>query len=97
MPVVKPGDTVGVGQVIGDSSAYVSAPVHASISGKVSAVRDITLCNGSRVQAVEIESDGEMRLYEGVRPPDVKILTTSSKLYAPPALSAWEEPDFPPT
>ena len=72
VPVVKPGDTVGVGQVIGDSSAYVSAPVHASISGKVSAVRDITLCNGSRVQAVEIESDGEMRLYEGVRPPDVK-------------------------
>jgi len=34
-PVVKVGDTVKKGQVIGESDAFVSSPIHASISGKV--------------------------------------------------------------
>ena len=34
-----------------------------SISGTVSAVKQATLANGVITQAVEIESDGEMRLY----------------------------------
>ena len=37
-PLVKVGDLVQVGQKIGDSDAFVSAPIHASISGKVSAI-----------------------------------------------------------
>lgn len=32
-PLVKVGDPVKTGQKIGDSEAFVSAPVHASISG----------------------------------------------------------------
>ena len=31
-PTVKVGDSVAVGQVIGDSDKFVSAPIHASIS-----------------------------------------------------------------
>ena len=32
-PVVKVGDEVAVGQLIGDSDKFVSAPIHASVSG----------------------------------------------------------------
>ena len=34
-PAVKKGDEVKVGQVVGEPGGFVSAPVHASISGKV--------------------------------------------------------------
>ena len=37
-PIVKVGDTVKMGQLIGSNDAPVSAPVHASVSGKVIAV-----------------------------------------------------------
>ena len=68
-PVVKVGDTVAVGQLIGDSEKFVSAPIHASISGTVTAVGDIKMPNGTMQKAVTIESDGEMRLWEGIKPP----------------------------
>ena len=34
-PLVKKGDLVKFGQKIGDTDAFVSVPVHASVSGKV--------------------------------------------------------------
>ena len=37
-PCVSVGDQVTVGQKVGDAPAFVSAPVHASVSGTVSAV-----------------------------------------------------------
>ena len=71
-PVVKVGDEVAVGQVIGDTDKFVSAPIHASVSGKVIAVGDVKLPNGVMSKAVTIESDGEMRLWEGIEPPKVE-------------------------
>ncbi len=71
-PVVKVGDVVAVGQLIGDTDKFVSAPIHASVSGKVTAIGDIKLPNGVMSKAVTIESDGEMRLWEGVKPPVVE-------------------------
>ena len=71
-PVVKVGDEVAVGQVIGDTDKFVSAPIHASVSGKVTAVGDVKLPNGVMSKAVTIESDGEMRLWEGIEPPKVE-------------------------
>ena len=70
-PLVKVGDTVAVGQIIGDTDKFVSAPIHATVSGTVTAVGDIKLANGMISKAVTIESDGEMRLYEGIKPPVV--------------------------
>ena len=70
-PLVKVGDTVDVGQKIGDSDAYVSAPIHASISGKVTAITQVTLPGGQRTDAVVIQSDGEMRVSPDVKPPQV--------------------------
>lgn len=73
-PTVKVGDTVSVGQVIGDSDKFVSAPIHASVSGKVTAIGNVKLPNGNVVQGVTIESDGEMRYSEDIKPPKVDTL-----------------------
>ncbi len=68
-PTVKVGDEVKVGQVVGDTDAFVSAPIHASVSGKVTAVGPVKLANGNMVPAVTIESDGQMTLDENIKPP----------------------------
>ncbi len=70
-PTVKKGDTVSVGQVIGDSDKFLSVPIHASISGTVESVADVKLANGNMAPAVTIVSDGEMRLCEDLTPPEV--------------------------
>lgn len=59
-PLVAVGDTVLVGQKIGDSDRPMSAPVHASVSGKVTEIKKITLAGGAVADAVVIESDGNM-------------------------------------
>ncbi len=71
-PTVKVGDTVAVGQVIGNSDAFVSAPIHASVSGKVTAIGNVKLPGGAMAQGVTIESDGEMRISDEVKPPHVE-------------------------
>lgn len=71
-PVVKVGDSVAVGQVIGDSEQLVCAPVHASVSGTVSAITTLLLPGGRSTEAVVIDSDGEQRVHESVKPPVVE-------------------------
>ncbi len=73
-PTVKVGDTVSVGQIIGDSDKFISAPIHASVSGTVKAIGNVALPNGAVVQGVTIESDGEMRIHEDIKPPKVDTL-----------------------
>ena len=70
-PVVKVGDTVGVGQLIGEAGGFVSAPIHSSVSGTVKKIDTIPGGNGSPMTAITIESDGEMRPYEDITPPVV--------------------------
>ena len=70
-PTVKKGDTVSVGQVIGDSDKFLSVPIHASVSGTVESVQDVKLANGTMAPAVKIKNDGEMKLWEGIVPPVV--------------------------
>lgn len=69
--VVKRGDNVKVGQLIGERSGFISAPVHSSVSGTVSKIEDITMSNGTKVPAVFIKSDGLNEVYEGITPPEV--------------------------
>jgi electron transport complex protein RnfC len=71
-PLVKVGDAVAVGQKIADSKAFVSAPIHASVSGKVSAVRKVMLPGGQYTDALVIDSDGQMTPFSGIRPPVVE-------------------------
>lgn len=67
-PLVKVGDQVQVGQKIGDSQAFVSAPVHASVSGVVKEIRLVETGAGTKSIAVIIESDGLNTLHEDVKP-----------------------------
>ncbi len=78
-PIVKVGDTVAVGQKIGDCDKFISTPIHASVSGTVVAVGDVKLANGIITKGVTIESDGEMRTYEGIKPP---VITNKAELCA---------------
>lgn len=70
-PVVKVGDEVKVGQLIGDTDKFVSAPIHSSVSGKVTAIKEIRTATGMKTQAVVIENDGENTLYEGLEVPNI--------------------------
>lgn len=55
--LVKKGDTVLMGQKIGEASSFVSAPVHASVSGKVVGIENVEVASGAVVPAVVIEND----------------------------------------
>jgi len=63
-PLVKTGDVVRAGEVIGRASAFISSPVHASISGKVAKIAYCQTPVSARVLAVTIESDEEGRDFE---------------------------------
>ena len=56
-PLVKVGDTVKMYQKIGENPAPFSAPVHASVSGKVVAVEPRPHPLGDLITAVVIEND----------------------------------------
>ncbi len=68
-PTVKMGDTVYVGSLIGKSDAFVSAPIHSSVSGTVKKVINIDMPSGAVVDAVVIESDGLMTVCPDIKPP----------------------------
>ncbi len=57
-PCVAVGERVLAGQVVGETKGFVSAPVHASVSGTVSAVAPRPHPGGSPVMSVVIDSDG---------------------------------------
>ncbi|MCD6427083.1 MAG: electron transport complex subunit RsxC, partial [Caldisericaceae bacterium] len=56
-PTVKVGDYVKIGQVIGTSTGFVSAPVHATVSGEVIAIEARPHPLGKNVQTVIIKND----------------------------------------
>lgn len=58
-PEVNIGDEVKRGQLIGSPAGFVSAPVHASISGKVTAIAEFLHPSGRMISSVVIESDGK--------------------------------------
>jgi len=58
-PAVKPRDAVALGQVIGTSQAFISAPVHASVAGVAQMGSVATLPNGRHVKTVPIKAEGE--------------------------------------
>ena len=81
-PVVKVGDTVRMGQLIGSNDAPVSAPVHASVSGKVIAVEPRRHMLGDMVMSVVIENDFQDTPCEDMKP------LTAEQLRDPDAIIA---------
>ena len=73
-PVVKVGDYVKTGQLIGEPGGFVSAPIYASVSGTVKKIGEMLGSNGRMMQTVEIESDGLDARWEGIAPPKQDFL-----------------------
>ncbi len=70
-PLVKKGDQVKVGQLIGDTDAFVSAPIHSSVSGTVKQIKTMRNVMGGYDQMIEIETDGKQEVSEDVKPPEI--------------------------
>ncbi len=78
VPVVKPGDKVYVGTLIGEASGYVSSPVHSSVSGTVKKIEKLLNSAGKEIDAVLIESDGEMTPDPEIGKPEISDFASFS-------------------
>lgn len=67
-PIVQVGDTVKVGQKIGEAAAFISSPVHSSVSGTVTAIETRRHATRGECLSVVIQSDGKNTLHESVQP-----------------------------
>ena len=76
-PTVAKGDRVLVGQVIGESNAFMSCPVHSSVSGTVAAISELLTAGGKVCKMVEIDTDGEQEVSPDVKPP---VITDKASL-----------------
>lgn len=68
-PLVKVGDSVKVGQKIGDSEQYFCVPIHSSCSGVVKRIDTMKTSQGENVQVVVIENDKQYQISEEVSVP----------------------------
>ena len=68
-PLVEKGDYVKVGQRIGDTDAFVSAPVHSSVSGTVTDIVQVRGSMGGFETLVVIETDKKQEVSEEVKVP----------------------------
>ncbi len=71
-PCVKQGDAVFVGTKIGDNEELACPPVYSSVSGTVAGISLYTLPSGETVDAVIIESDGQMTPEQALAPVTVE-------------------------
>lgn len=56
-PIVKKGDRVLAGQRLADAGGFVSAPIHASVSGTVKGIEPRLTSTGSMVNSIIVEND----------------------------------------
>lgn len=75
-PLVKKGDRVLKGQMIAAPGGYVSAPVHASVSGTVKGLEERFSPSGTKTECIVIENDGS---YEEMRYEAVKSLSDMTR------------------
>ncbi len=67
-PVVKAGDSVTVGQKIGETPTDFSAAIHSSVSGTVKEVKMLPCYNGQLTETVVIIPDGEQTDCPNLKP-----------------------------
>ena len=75
-PIVTKGDYVQAGQKIAEMGGFVSANIHASVSGTVKEIKKVRNNVGSMVDAIVVENDEK---YETVEFQSVQSLDTLSK------------------
>ena len=64
-PTVSVGDSVKMGQIIGEASGFISANIVSSVSGKVTKIEQRLTGSGAKANCVVIENDGEYEAVEG--------------------------------
>lgn len=69
--LVKRGDSVKVGQVIAESSGFVSTNIHSSVSGKVKKIDNVMDSSGFKKQAVIIDVEGDDWVESIIKTPDI--------------------------
>ena len=74
-PVVAVGDTVLKGQLIAEAGGFVSAPIYATVSGKVKKIEPRRVVVGDMVNSIIIENDGEYNTVEFQAVDDVSSLS----------------------
>ena len=73
-PLVAKGDYVTVGQLIGDTDAFVSAPIHSSVSGTVKAIETQRNAVAGEDTLVVIETDKKQEVCPDLKVPQVDDL-----------------------
>ena len=68
VPIVSVGDKVCVGQKIAEAGGFISAPVHSSVSGTVTAIEPRPHVTMGMCTSIVIESDGLNTLHGSVQP-----------------------------
>ena len=66
-PVVKKGDRVLAGQLIAEAGGFVSANIHASVSGTVKTIEPRLTSSGTKVNSIVIENDNLYEMVELVK------------------------------
>src|SRR5690554_3039419 len=74
-PIVNVGDRVKIGQKIGESGAFVSGSVHASIAGTVKEIKMMFTPTGTKTKCIVIENDGTEEMDDSLKGKDLNTLT----------------------
>ncbi len=72
-PVVNVGDHVNLGQLVAKATAAVSADIHSSVSGTVSAIEPRLHANGKMVMTIVIDNDMQDTVDESVVPHTAEV------------------------
>jgi len=104
-PLVKPGDNVTVGDKIAEARGFVSANIHASVTGIVRSIKPYPNATGRKATAIEIETRGDNQTFtpekerkDALSLP-VWIYTqdrpfTGKRIYAPVRNPAYNESNY---
>lgn len=75
-PVVKKGDHVDVGSLVGHAPRGLSADIFSGVSGTVKAIEPVFYSTGKTDTTVIIETDGEQSVAPAIAPPNIVDRTT---------------------
>lgn len=79
-PIVEVGQHVYLGQKIAEAEAAVSAPVHATISGTVTAIEPRPHANGAMVLSIVIENDYKDEIDPAIHPISYQELSSEQMI-----------------
>ena len=81
-PIVNKGDYVYLGQKIADSTAPVSSPIHATVSGTVRDILPLPHANGSKVLSIIIDNDFKDEICPDIKPYDISHMSIDEMITA---------------